>query len=398
MRLDTTIVPKVLVAAAAAVVVACVAVFGIVPRVVGEVMNGRVAGALPEPSAEARRIHATLDVVDLHSDALLWDRSLLRRGAWGHVDLPRLTEGRVAVEGFTVVTKTPRGMNIESNGDDSDLITLAAVLQRWPLRTWGSLLERALWQADRLADAAARSDGRLTLIATADDLDAFLRTRAGDASRVAAFLGIEGAHALEGRLENVDRLHEAGVRMFGLTHFFDNRVGGSAHGLEKGGLTPLGRDVLARMDQLGILVDLAHASPRLVDDVLARARRPVVVSHGGVRGTCDNGRNLDDDQLRGVAATGGVMGVGLWETAVCGTTPADWARAVRHVAGVVGVDHVALGSDWDGAVAAIVDAAGTVHLVQALLDAGFTENDVRAIMGGNALRVLREALRPAPAG
>lgn len=371
--------------------------FGVVPGFVARSMNRTVGADLGTPSAAAVALHASLDVVDLHGDALLWDRDLLARGSWGHVDVPRMVEGRVAVQAFTTVTKTPRGMNIEANTGDSDNITLLAVLQAWPTRTWGSLVERSLYQADKLRSMAERSGGAFTLLASRADIDAYLARREREADIAAGFLGIEGAHALEGDAANVDRLFAAGFRMFGLTHFFDNEVGGSAHGVSGAGLSPFGRRVLDRMDELGVLVDVAHASPALVDDVLAGATRPVVVSHGGVKGTCDNRRNLDDGRLRGIAATGGVMGVGLWDTALCGTTPADWARAVRHAADVMGVEHVALGSDWDGAVTAIVDAAGTVHLVRALLDAGFGEDEVRMIMGGNTLRVLREVL-PDPDG
>lgn len=115
-----------------------------------------------------------------------------------------------------------------------------------------------------------------------------------------------------------------------------------------------------------------------------------------MKGTCDNRRNLDDVRLAAVAATGGVVGIGLWETALCGATPADWARAVRHAVDVAGVDHVGLGSDWDGAVATLVDASGTAHLTQALLDQGFGDDEVRKIMGGNVARVLLEVLPPRP--
>ena len=209
---------------------------------------------------------------------------------------------------------------------------------------------------------------------------------------VAGFLGLEGAHALEGDPANVDVLFEAGFRMIGLVHFFDNEIGGSAHGIDKGGLTRMGEDVLERMSRLGMLVDLAHASPSLIDDVVARADRPVVVSHTGVYGTCPNARNLDDARLEAVAATRGVIGIGLWPDAVCGETPADWARAVRYAVERVGADHVALGSDWDGAVPAIVDAAGTAHLTQALLDVGLAPDEIAGIMGANTIRVLRAVL------
>lgn len=382
---------------AAGLAVLAGAAFGVVPRVLAARMNRTLEGVASLPvTDEARRLHASLAVADLHADALLWNRDLRRRGSWGHVDIPRLLEGQVAVQSFTVVTKTPRSMNIEANTGDSDNITLLAILQRWPVRTWGSLAERAIYQAGKLRRLATGSEGRMSLILWRDDLLGFLDRRDSGEGSTAAFLGLEGTHALEGDLGNVARLHQAGFRMFGLTHFFDNEVGASAHGVSHGGLTPFGTRVLDRMDELGIVVDLAHASPALIDEVLARATRPVVVSHTGVKGTCDNQRNLDDRRLAAIAATGGVVGIGLWETALCGTSPADWARAVRHAVDVAGVDHVGLGSDWDGAVAAIVDASQTVHLIQALLEQGFAPADIEKIMGGNVIRVLLETLPPAP--
>lgn len=376
----------------ALVLVAALLVPRFAPRLVASSMNPVAAATSSRPSAEAVRLHASLTAVDLHADALLWDVPLLSRRAYGHVDLPRLIEGRVGLQAFTVVTKTPAGMNIDANTGDSDLITWLAIAQGWPPRTWRSLLRRAVHQADKLRDAADASDGRLVVVRTRSDLDALQRAWDGGATPVGGVLGLEGAHALEGDLESVDTLFARGFRSIGLTHFFDNEVGGSAHGVGKGGLTDLGRRVVRRMEALGIAVDLAHASPRLIDDVLGVATRPVLVSHTGVRGTCDNQRNLDDARLAAIAATGGVIGIGLWDTALCGTTARAWARAVRHAVAVGGVDHVGLGSDWDGAVEAIVDAAGIVHLVEALLQEGFVEDEIRRIMGGNALRVLRETL------
>jgi len=358
----------------------------------GRLLNRTLSGVVPPVSPRAAALHGTLAVADFHADALLWTRDLLARGTWGHVDVPRLIEGRVALQVFTTVTKTPRRMNIESNAGDSDNITLLAVLEGWPRPARSSLLQRALHQADKLRSFAAGSSGRLTLIRTRSDLASYLARRENDDAVTAGVLGIEGAHALEGDVANVDRVFHAGFRLLGLTHFFDNAVGGSAHGVAKGGLTDLGRQVLTRMEELGMVLDLAHASPALIDDVLAVATRPVVVSHTGVRGTCDNTRNLDDGRLAAVAATGGVVGIGLWRTAVCGTSPADWARAVRHAVDVAGVEHVGLGSDWDGAVACMIDASQTVHLVQALLDGGFADEEVRLIMGANVLRVFSETL------
>jgi microsomal dipeptidase-like Zn-dependent dipeptidase len=175
-------------------------------------------------------------------------------------------------------------------------------------------------------------------------------------------------------------------------HFFDTAFAGSAHGVGKGGLNAAGRALVTGLEQRSMLLDLAHASEKTIDDALAVARRPVVVSHTGVKGTCDNARNLSDAHLRGVARTGGVIGIGFWETAVCGRDAAAIARAIRHTATVAGIDHVALGSDFDGAVATPFDAAGLAALTEALLAEGFDDDGVARIMGGNAVRVLQSAL------
>ena len=177
--------------------------------------------------------------------------------------------------------------------------------------------------------------------------------------------------------------------MIAPVHFFDTEFAGSAHGMGKGGLTPAGRALVRGLEARSMLLDLAHASARTIDDALAMARKPVVVSHTGVRATCDNARNLTDAQLRGVARTGGVIGIGFWPTAVCGDAPRDIARAIRHAASVAGIDHVGLGSDFDGAVPVPFDAAGLPQLTDALIAEGFSDEDVARIMGANAIRVLQ---------
>jgi membrane dipeptidase len=352
----------------------------------------RVTGESAPVSADALRVHHGLRVVDLHADPLLWGRDLLARGRRGHVDLPRLQEGGVALQVFGVATKTPWGLNFERNDGDSDMMTSLVVVQRRPRKTWGSLLERALDQAAQLEAAAAASGGRLRLIRTRRDLETFLADRARDPQLVAALLAIEGLHALEGRLESVDVLFAAGFRMMGLAHFFDNEVSGSAHGAEQGGVSALGREVIARMEALGIAVDLAHASPRAVEDALALATRPVVVSHTGVQGTCPGPRNLSDEQLRRIAAQGGVVGIGFFPGAVCGSEVSHVVRSALHAREVAGAGAVAFGSDWDGATTTPFDAAGLARLSEGLLAAGMSQAELGAIAGENALRVLRATL------
>jgi microsomal dipeptidase-like Zn-dependent dipeptidase len=382
------------IAAVVCLLLAGIAYFTPFPRRLDAFLNRVHHRPLPAVSDRARDLHARLFVADLHCDALLWNRDLLERHARGHVDLPRLVEGNVALQAFSAVSKMPLIPRHTRNSDRTDGMTVQVVAQRWPRPTWTRLAERALYQAQRLADAAARSRGGLSLVRSAADLEAFAEHRRDTPSAVAGVLLLEGLHALEGDVDNVDRMFAAGYRVMGLVHMFDNEVGGSMHGVEKGGLSDFGRRVLRRIDELGMIVDLAHASPRLIADVVETTARPVVVSHTGVKGTCDTPRNLSDDDVRRVAAAGGVIGIGYWKMAVCGTDPAAIARAMRYVTDRVGVDHVALGSDFDGAVRTPFDAAGLVNLTQALLDGGFTDSEVGKIMGGNAFRLLSRALPP----
>jgi membrane dipeptidase len=361
----------------------------------GYVEKGMNVVTEPGPYTVAERaetLHETLVVADLHSDSLLWNRDLLKYGDYGHVDVPRLQEGNVALQAFTVVTKSPRGQNFDSNTDETDNITLLAVMQRWPRPTWSSLKERALFQAEKLHDIAARSNGRLDIIKTQKDLEAFLEAREENPELVGGFLGLEGAHPLEGELANVDVLFNAGYRMMGITHFFDNELGGSAHGIEKGGLTEFGRAAVKRMEELEILVDVAHSSPMVVDEILAMATRPVVLSHGGVKGTCDNVRNLSDEHVQGIADTGGVIGIAFFPTATCGDGVRDIAKAIRYTADLVGVEHVALGSDYDGSVSVPFDISGIAKITEALMEFDFNDDEIGLIMGGNVARLLGETL------
>lgn len=375
-------------------VIGLVALVSFGPRYV-ESSRNLVAEHDPYPVSDATRaLHDSLIVGDWHADPLLWNRDLTERGDYGQVDIPRLIEGGVALQVFTAVTKSPAGQNYDSNSAEAfDTITALAMGQLWPPRTWGSLKERALYQADKLHGFAARSDGRLRVIRTEAELDALLAARAEGQEVVGGILGIEGSHPLEGDLANLDDLLAAGHRVFGLQHFFDNDLGGSLHGIGNQGLTPFGREVVARLAALPVVIDLAHSSPAVAREVLEMTDVPLVVSHTGVHAHCPVKRNFPDDIMQAVAATGGVIGLGYWAEVACDDiTPAGIARmAVRAIA-VVGEDHVSLGSDFDGSVATAFDTSELPALTHALLAAGLTEAQVAKVMGGNMLRVLRARL------
>jgi len=374
------------------IALAALAFFTLAPGMIERDLNRIDGKPLPQVSARAEALHKTLTIVDLHSDTLLWKRNILDRADRGHMDLPRLQDGHVALQVLASTTKSPKGQNYDANDADSDNITGLVIAQLQPVRTWGSLLERSLWHAEKLHRAVAASNGALKAVATAADVDALLVARRGKPRTTGAMLSIEGLHNLEGDIANLDKLYAAGFRMAGLTHFFDNELAGSMHGLKKGGLTPLGRQVVSAMEAKGMVVDIAHCSAACVADILKMARRPVVSSHGGVQATCKVNRNLSDEQIKGVAATGGLIGIGYWDAAVCDTSPASIARAMKHVRDLVGIEHVALGSDYDGATTVRFDTAQLAQVTQALIDAGFSDDEIRAAMGANAVRVLKAGL------
>lgn len=344
-------------------------------------------------SPEAQALHDSLVIGDWHADTLLWNRDLNDRHDQGQVDFPRLIEGNVAIQVFTSVTKTPAGQNYEENSADArDNVTLLAIGQLWPIRTWNSLFERAYYHAERLKQDAEQSNGTVRFVTTKAELDAVLEARANGETVVAALFGTEGGHPLEGDIANLDRLQDAGLRLMGLQHFFDNALGGSLHGTGGGGLTDFGREVVAEISNRPIVLDLAHSSQQVVRDVLAMTDMPVIVSHTGLHSHCEVVRNYPDELMQEIAATGGVIGIGYWEDVTCDDSPAGIAATVKAAIDAVGENAVTLGSDFDGAVTTSFDSSELAALTQAMLDAGITESQIRKVAGENMIRVLRARL------
>jgi len=335
-------------------------------------------------SNQAQELYQSLDFIgDLHSDVLLWKRDILQEHDYGHEDIPRMIKANMALQAFTLVNKSPADLNYDKNTDESDQITSLFMAQGRPLKSWFSLTERVIYQSNDLYQYSQNSKGQLSVITSQTELQTYLTKRQTDKSITAGFLGIEGAQALEGKLESIDIVFNAGIRMIGLTHFFDNELGASAHGVSHAGITKFGRQAIERMEQLNILIDLSHASPKLIDDVLTISKRPLIVSHSGVKGTCDNVRNLSDEHLKKIAATGGLIGIAMFDQAVCGNNVTDIARAIYYTANLIGVEHVALGSDFDGAIKAIIEVRGLPLIVEELIKLGMSNHDISLVMGVN---------------
>jgi membrane dipeptidase len=324
--------------------------------------------------AEARALHERHPAIDLHADTLMWGRwfgydllqrhrpPLPRKALLGHVDLPRMREGGVGAQFFGLVSLPVLG------------------------RVRG--LRRAVDEQIDVLDEALGRTRDIRLARTAGDVETARRDGAAS-----ALLGIEGAHSLEGDLDNLDHFARRGLRYLGLLHFSANEAGYPAYGrgARDEGLTPWGRELVARCESLGVLVDLAHINRRGFLDACAMARRPLIVSHTGVLGAHRHWRNIGDDQLRAVAKLGGCVGVIFCPRYLGGDGLEPVVRHLRHIVDVVGEDCAALGSDWDGFIVPtreLADPTGLPLLTAALLRHGFKESTVAKILRDNVLRVL----------
>lgn len=326
-------------------------------------------------SEAARAIHAAHPAIDLHADSLMWTRwvgydllthhepPLPRAALGGHVDVPRLHEGGMGAQFFGLVS-LPTSRRVRG---------LARVIDE---------------QIDALEETIRRKPEALRLVRRADEVEACRRDGA-----IAALLGIEGAHALEGDLDRLDAFARRGVRYLGLLHFSANDAGFPAYGRGRSdeGLTAWGKALVERCESLGVIVDLAHINRRGFLDVCAQATRPPIVSHTGVLGAFEHWRNIDDAQLRAVADKGGCIGVIFCPRFVGGEGLEPVVRHFKHILDVVGEDAPALGSDWDGFIVPtreLQDPRGLPLLTDALLAAGISERVLGKILRGNVLRVL----------
>ena len=344
-------------------------------------------------SDKARDLHKTLLIGDWHSDSALWNRNLSKTYDYGHEDIPRMQTGNIALQMFTTVTKSPSGQNYDSNETASrDNITSLAIVQGWPIKTWSSLTERAIFQAEKIRDLSLRDSKNLMLIESQSDLKQFMIKRELNPTLIGALIGTEGSHALDGDLNNIERLYNKGFRMMSLHHFFDNKLGGSLHGVTGQGLTDFGRQSIVEMLRLNIIIDVSHSSENVAKDVLGITNRPIVVSHTGFNGHCESPRNINDGLMQSIAKKGGLIGVGFWDGAVCDNTPKSVAEAIVYGIELIGVDHVALGSDFDGAITPGFDSSELVAITHELLELGLSDFQIRKVMGGNMFAFLQQNL------
>lgn len=318
-------------------------------------------------SPHGRQLHMESLVVDAHVDTLIGvvygRRSLGERSDEGHVDLPRLQEGGVNVQFFAHYIEP----------------------QFKP--------DRALLRFMQMADAFYREIQANAEVAEVACTVADIR-RITSEGRIACILTVEGGEVLQGDLSVLRMLHRLGMRSLGMVWNQRNDLAdGVGEARTGGGLTHLGVEAVKEMDRLGIVIDVSHLSDPGFWDVVEHVEGPFIASHSNARAVCPHPRNLTDDQIRALAAEGGVMGMNFAPAFV---HPEDATLEgvldhVDHIAELVGIDHIGLGSDFDGIgrpPRGLEDVTRMPHLTQGLLDRGYSDDQVRAILGGNFLRVL----------
>ena len=330
--------------------------------------------------AEALRIHYDAIVTDGHIDtpSLMLDdgydfgeRHRPRAGDY-HVDLPKMIEGGLDAPFFSIYVSRSYGETPEAT-------------------------DRAFAMLNEAKRQIAALDGA-EMAYSADDV-----TRIAQSGEKAILMGLEGGHALQGSVEVLERLAEAGIRYVTLTHTNTNGWADSSGDEPRwNGLNETGRELVRAMNRLGVLVDLSHVSDSTFYDALDVTGAPVILSHSSVRALNDHVRNVTDEMLRALAENGGVIMINFYSKYIAQNgNPAtldDILDHIDHAVQIAGADHVGLGSDFDGVPflpEGMEDVTRLPYITYGLLKRGYAEEDIRKILGGNTLRVLAEAERVA---
>ena len=320
--------------------------------------------------AHARRLHHTMITLDSHTDTpMLFDAFDLGRKEGGRVNLPLMREGRL------------------------DAVVMAAYLPQDERNDEAHrrAFDYAVKRLTHVEEQAIRYPNLLGIARTTDDLRRLKRE-----GRRAIILAVENGYAIGRDLSRLHAFKRMGVAYMTLCHNGDNEICDSAAGQgEWGGLSPFGREVVAEMNRIGMMIDVSHAADATFDDVVRLSRRPIVATHSSCRALCDHRRNLDDDRIRALAATGGVMQICLYGGFINHDHPddatlSDAVRHIMHVVQLVGPNHVGIGSDFDGG-GGLIGCQSVGEMIQItlrLLAEGLSDADIANIWGGNFMRVM----------
>ena len=328
--------------------------------------------------AQAKRIHDTSIILDSHCDTPMFftDNSRENITMFGTrsdkvlVNLPKMTEGRL--DASIMVAYIPQG---ERTQEAYEYVATKT--------------DRLLTQIEEIV--RANSD-RVGLAETEEDI---LMLKAQ--GKKAILRGIENGYAIGTDIGLLEYFKKRGIVYMTLCHNGDNDICDSARGNnEHGGLSPFGKEVVEQMNRIGILVDLSHASEKSFYDALEVSKVPIVCSHSSARALCDHPRNLTDDQMKALAKADGVAQTTVYNGFLRKEGQATIIDAVEHLchaAKIMGVEHVGLGTDFDGdgGVPGLADASEIINFTRHLLRRQFSEQDIRLIMGGNFLRAMASA-------
>jgi membrane dipeptidase len=324
---------------------------------------------------EVMKIHRSALLIDTHNDVTsrtVGGSDIGQRAATGHTDVPRLREGGVGAVFFAVYVAAEY-----VNGNRS--------------------AHRTLEMIDTVRhDIIGRHPNDFQFAGTAEEIEA-----ARAKGKIAALMGIEGGHAIEDSLRLLRDYYRLGVRYMTLTHTNSNSWAGSSGSSDKPpeqperGLTDFGKQVIAEMNRLGMMVDVSHVSDKTFWDALNASSAPIFASHSSCRALCDVRRNMTDEMIEAMAKKGGVIQINFYCSFLTKNKPATLTDVVAHIDHAVkvgGIDHVGIGSDFDGipcAPAGLEDVSKFPSLTRALLEKGYSAEDIRKIYGANLLRVMR---------
>ena len=361
------------------------------------------------------RIHRDVIVVDGHNDVTTWILDFGFDLGMNGADPAKRRAELYWVLGWLL--STPKGDQLRTHTDLSRLKAGGVDAQFFSIfahpryaKAPGGTKGRAFQMIDALEEQIRRHGDDLELAVSAEDVRRISR---GD--RIAVLMGLEGGHAIEDDLVNLQQFRDRGVRYMTLT--WNNTNGwadSSGDDSRHGGLTEFGREVIGEMNRLGMVVDVSHASDETFWDALEATSAPLMATHSSARALVDNPRNLSDEMLEAVAQNGGVVMVNFGGTFIDPRKASKW-RIIRdvilhwgpspvpldllldhidHVVRVAGIDHVGLGSDFDGTLLlpeGANDVSGFPNITAGLLERGYSQTDIQKILGENALRVLEQA-------
>ena len=327
---------------------------------------------------QAQRLHDRILSLDTHCDTPMFfpqDVDFGRRDEKILVDLPKMTEGRLDATIMVCYLPQPKQGETFQQNVSFDVSGPKA---------YADLI------FDKIGQIVEKNANAVALARTPDEL--WQNKRAGKKS---IMLGIENGLALEGNLQNIRHFHERGIVYITLCHNGDNDICDSARGSQThNGVSAFGEKVIREMNRLGIMVDLSHAHEKSFYDALDISETPIVCSHSSARALCDHPRNLTDDQMRALARKGGVCQITLYHGFLLKegeATILDAMRHLDHAIQVMGIDHVGLGTDFDGdgGIRGLADASELTLFTRQLLARRYSDQDIQKIWGGNFLRVMQ---------